>query len=221
MQQPEVLIEDITAWETQMFTVQNPLHDQIKQPLLELIYKLKAEQPLAIQSEVAPTAKHALHESTLDLLEQPDPAIQHLREFVEDMLTTVASAVNAPFWPEGAEAQANVVESWFHVTTNGGYHDTHAHPNCSWCGIYYVDAGECDITDRNGVNRFYDPRHGADQYLDAGTAYLNGTGSWDFAAVEGQMVIFPSYLKHAAMPYFGKQDRVIIAFNSQVNFVEE
>lgn len=220
MDQPEIIIEDINVWETQMFTVQNPLHSDIREPLLKLIYNLRDNQQQAIESEVAPTAKHALYESTLDLLQHPEPVIGELREFIEDMLITVASAVNEPFWPEGAQARADIVESWFHVTENGGYHDTHAHPNCSWCGIYYVDAGECDISSRNGINRFYDPRHGADQYLDAGTAYLNGTGSWDFDAVEGQVVIFPSYLKHAAMPYFSKKDRVIIAFNSQIHFQE-
>lgn len=219
MYEDEILIEDISVWQTQMFTVNNPQHTQQKQPLLDLIYRIKNQQSQAIESEVAPTAKRALYESTLDLLEQPDPAIQELRLFIEDMLTMVASSVNQEFWPEGAEAQANIIESWFHVTEHGGYHDTHSHPNCSWCGIYYIDAGECALEDRNGINRFYDPRHGADQYLDAGTAYLNGTGTWDFSAVEGQIVIFPSYLKHAAMPYFGKQDRVIIAFNSQVNFI--
>lgn len=220
MHQAEILIEDINVWETQMFTVQNPLHSTIRAPLLELIYRLRDNQQQAIESEVAPTAKHALYESTLDLLQHPDPVISELREFIEEMLITVASAVNEPFWPEGAQARADIIESWFHVTENGGYHDTHSHPNCSWCGIYYVDAGECDIQNRNGINRFYDPRHGADQYLDAGTAYLNSTGSWDFAAVDGQVVIFPSYLKHAAMPYFGQKDRVVIAFNSQIHFQE-
>lgn len=220
MYQPDVLIEDISVWETQIFTVQNPLHSNIREPLLELIYNIRDQQKQAIESEVAPTAKHALDESTLDLLQRPEVVISELREFLEAMLVTVASAVNEPFWPEGAQAKADIVESWFHITKNGGYHDTHAHPNCSWCGIYYIDGGECDLHSRNGVNRFYDPRHGADQYLDAGTAYLNGAGSWDFSAIEGQVVIFPSYLKHAAMPYFGQQDRVIIAFNSQVHFQE-
>jgi len=219
MYEDEILIEDISVWQTQMFTVNNPQHSQLKQPLLDLIYQLKSEQSQAIESEIAPTAKHAMYESKLDFLQHPNSATQSLKEFIEDMITTVATAVNQEFWPPGAQAQAKIVESWFHITENGGYHDTHSHPNCSWCGIYYVDAGECDINTRNGVNRFYDPRNCADQYLDAGTAYLNGTGTWDFSALEGQIVIFPSYLKHAAMPYFGKQDRVIIAFNSQVNFI--
>ncbi|MDO6562939.1 TIGR02466 family protein [Amphritea sp. 1_MG-2023] len=218
MNQPDILIEDISVWETQMFTVQNPLHSDIRESLLKLIYQLRDQQQQAIESEVAPTAKHALYESSLDLLQRSEPVIAELREFIEDMLVTVASAVNEPFWPEGAQASAEIVESWFHITENGGYHDTHSHPNCSWCGIYYIDAGESDIHSRNGINRFYDPRHGADQYLDAGTAYLNSTGSWDFSAVEGQVVIFPSYLKHAAMPYFSQKDRVIIAFNSQIHF---
>ena len=220
MSDQELLIEDINVWDTRMFALNNPEHSRLKKPLLDAIYRLRDAQSQAIESEVAPGAKHALFESTLELLEQPDPTIQDLKAFLEEMLTMVATAVNQEFWPQDAQAEATIVESWFHVTEDGGYHDTHSHPNCSWCGIYYVDAGECDLGNRNGINRFYDPRTGADQYLDAGTAYLNGTGTWDFAATEGQIVIFPSYLKHAAMPYFGKKDRVVIAFNSRVNFIE-
>lgn len=221
MSSEPLLIEDINVWETRMFSVNYPDHQQHQQALLAAIEKIRLQQDEAIASYVAPTAKHQLFESSLDLLEQPDNSLQELKQFLEDMLSTVAQAVNEEYWPPGAMGQASIVESWFHVTENGGYHDTHSHPNCSWCGIYYVAAGECDIEQRNGVNRFYDPRHGADQYLDAGTAYLNATGTWDFAPQEGQVVIFPSYLKHAAMPYFGSQARVVIAFNSQVNFSPE
>ncbi len=215
------LIEDMNVWETRMFSVNYPEHSKNRQALLEAIESIRQQQEEAIASYVAPTAKHQLYESSLDLLEQPVPALSDLKIFLEDMLTTVAYAVNEEFWPEDAQAHASIIESWFHVTENGGYHDTHSHPNCSWCGIYYLQAGESGIEQRNGVNRFYDPRHGADQYLDAGTAYLNAAGTWDFAPQEGQIVIFPSYLKHAAMPYFGSQARIVLAFNSQVNFQED
>ena len=40
---------------------------------------------------------------------------------------------------------------------DGGYHEVHHHPNCSWCGIYYVQIGQCAIQPLNGVNRFFPP----------------------------------------------------------------
>lgn len=214
MSEIDVMIEDINLWQTQMFALNYPDHEAIKSDLLKAIYANQEQQTVAVESEVAIDAKHGLYESKLDFLTQPIPAVRNLREFVEEMLGTVATAVNQEFWPPGSIGKAQITESWYHITQNGGYHDAHSHPNCSWCGIYYVDAGDCEIVTRNGSNRFYDPRFCADQYLDAGTAYINSNGFWDFQPTEGQMVIFPSYLKHSALPYFGQQDRVIVAFNS-------
>jgi len=213
----DVMIEDINLWQTQMFALNYPDHSQIKADLLDVIYTNQEQQEMPIDSEVATTAKHGLYESKLDFLDLPFPAVRQLRGFLEDMLGTVATAVNQDFWPRGAAGKAHIIESWYHITQNGGYHDVHSHPNCSWCGIYYVDAGECEIVTRNGSNRFYDPRACADQYLDAGTAYINADGFWDFQPTDGQVVIFPSYLKHSALPYFGDSDRIVIAFNSTIS----
>lgn len=89
-------------------------------------------------------------------------------------------------------------------------------------GIYYVDTVRCDFSKRhsNGSSRFYDTKTHADHYLDAGTLYLNAEGVWDIELSEGQIVLFPSCVKQSTLPYFSKTDRVIIAFNGQVNFIK-
>ncbi len=215
----QMLIEDVALWDSKLFISQYPSHNDTASELTELLYKIKEQQASKIDSEVAVFAKHALFESELNLLTLPHEPLKKLRAHVEGLIATVAHAVNEPYWPEGAQVNVDIIESWYHITQNGGYHDTHSHPNCSWCGIYYLQEAECSIDGRNGVNRFYDPRHGADQYQDAGTAYLSAGGFMDFSPVPGQIIIFPSYLKHAAMPYFGDSDRIILAFNCQVNAV--
>ncbi|WP_315982846.1 hypothetical protein [Aliamphritea spongicola] len=113
------LIEDMNVWETRMFSVNYPEHSKNRQALLTAIENIRQQQEEAIASYVAPTAKHKLYESSLDLLDQPVPALSDLKVFLEDMLTTVAYAVNEEFWPEEVQAQASIIESWFHVTENG------------------------------------------------------------------------------------------------------
>jgi uncharacterized protein (TIGR02466 family) len=212
-------IEPVSLWQSQCFITQNPYHDLLKNELIALIYSDTKSSNTAVKSDVATNAKANLSESELDFLSRDNANLQTLNVYLSDLITTVAADVNIDFWPESAEAESNIIESWYHVTKNGGYHDAHSHPNCSWCGIYYVDIGEASFEQRNGLNRFYDPRVNADHYLDAGSQYLNGTGVWDIEPVEGQVVIFPSYLKHSALPYFGKRDRIVIAFNARVDFV--
>jgi uncharacterized protein (TIGR02466 family) len=212
-------IEALDLWASHLFVTSYPYHTLQKEALLTLIRQDAAQQQV-IQSEVAVTAKSQLAESELDFLDRDDDDLQMLNAYLSELVTTVAGDVNAAYWPDGAGVQSILVESWYHLTQNGGYHDVHSHPNCSWCGIYYVDIGEANFAQRNGLNRFYDPRVNADHHLDAGAAYLNQTGLWDIEPVEGQIVLFPSYLKHSALPYFGKKDRVVIAFNARVDFVE-
>lgn len=210
------VIEEIKVWSTPLFVTQMPDHDFLKEALLTAVYQQKSLQSTAIESQIAPKAKHALHESTLDFLDLANANIIETKRILEELILEVASSVNQGFWPEGVEVDAHIIESWYHVTQKNGYHDAHSHPNCSWCGIYYLEPGDAQDLDNGGLNRFYDPRVNAEHYADPGTAYLGGQGIWDFTPKEGQIVIFPSYLKHSALPYFGEKDRVVIAFNSLI-----
>ncbi len=209
----EIIVERFDAWTSSLFFTQNPSHDDFKQPLLDLIEASKQSQAEVVDSLVAADAKHNLFESDLKFLQRDDEVLQAIKLFVESAVMYAAYEANHEYWPEDAEYQAEVVESWYHVTENGGYHDAHSHPNCSWCGIYVVDAGESDLAKRNGVNRFYDPRVNAGHFQDLGTQYLNQEGFWDIGPEDGHIVIFPSYLKHSALPYFGSRSRIVIAFN--------
>ena len=207
------IIEEINTWTTPFYVTQMPDHDFLKDALLAAVYQQKSLQTTAIESRIAPKAKHALHESTLEFLELADANIMEAKRVLEELVLEIAASVNKAFWPEDMEADAHIIESWYHVTQNGGYHDVHSHPNCSWCGIYYLSPGDSKEEGNGGLNRFYDPRVNAEHYADPGTAYLGGQGVWDFTPTEGQIIIFPSYLKHSALPYFGDTDRVVIAFN--------
>ena len=58
----------------------------------------------------------------------------------------------------------------------------------------------------NGITRFYD--HHTDviggAYMDSGYLYLCATG-FDSEPEEGVLYVFPSHLKHTAMPYEGEK----------------
>lgn len=215
----EPQIEHIPVWQSDLFLCNNPYHDMLKQPLLDAVYAHRDASKRQVASDIATAAKQRLFESELDFLDRDNADIQLLNHTLTDLVLTIASDLNGEYWPEDAEGAATITESWYHVTRSGGYHDAHSHPNCSWCGIYYLDVGDSDFERRSGVNRFYDPRLNADHYLDAGAMYLNASGVWDMAPVDGQVVIFPSYLKHSALPYFGESERVVIAFNARVDLV--
>lgn len=210
----DTLIEKTLAWQTPLFFVKYPLHGSSRDSLLAYIQRLVDQQEQAIDSSVAINAKCRMKESGLDFFEQAQEDVDQLKSFITSSVEMVAGDVNVDAWPDDMQVEVKVVESWYHVTENGGYHDVHSHPNCSWCGIYYLDAGDCD--EGSGVNRFYEPRVNADHYMDVGSLYLQQEGYWDVVPQSGQLVIFPSYLKHSALAYYGSRQRVVIAFNCTV-----
>jgi uncharacterized protein (TIGR02466 family) len=209
-------IEQSEAWNTPLFFSRLQNHDQVKEQVLSYINQYVAAQHQAVESEVALNAKRNLFESELNFFESGSDELQKLVTEIKDHLLLAVSGLNYDYWVEDAEPAVNITESWFHVTENGGYHDVHSHPNCSWCGIYCLDPGDSNIENASGVNRFYDPRIHAAHYLDAGNLFLHQEGYWDVAPVEGQLVLFPSYLKHSALPYFGEKNRVVLAFNATI-----
>jgi len=203
----------LTRWATRILTLPNPDHDSLKEGLLRHCYALESAGTEA--STVALAAKGNLFESKFNFFQHPEPAVQKLREFCLAAVHQAAAMANLGIWDPADRVQVAATESWCHITRDGGYHDVHAHPMCSWCGIYYVEPGETDAATANGANRFYEPRLNATMYADHATQYLYRESSIDVPAREGHAVIFPSYLRHAALPYRGTRDRVVVAFNTR------
>ena len=104
--------------------------------------------------------------------------------------------------------------AWANVLRNGGYNSVHNHPNCMWSGVYYVDRGEPDPTpNENGKLELLDPRSGINMlYIEKNVL----DGRYVIEPVPGLMIVFPSWLKHMVHPYFGKRERISVAFNVAV-----
>jgi len=87
----------------------------------------------------------------------------------------------------------------------------HNHPNCVWSGVYYVGAGEPEGNNaENGKLELLDPRIGANMMYIKGTVLET---RYLIDPLPGLMVMFPSWLSHMVHPFFGKGERISIAFN--------
>jgi uncharacterized protein (TIGR02466 family) len=182
------------------------------------LYDLKSRETARIASGVAPAAKSAvgLFESNFDLFASPHPGLAKFVTFATETIQAVVAHVNGYRVPP-THLKVTIPDSWFHVTNGGGFHDAHYHGSCSWCGIYYLQAGDSGRgTERgapNGGNRFYSPLAVGGGYKDYGNQYLDTTYV-DPPPKDGLLILFPSYLLHSALPYGGERDRIVISFNS-------
>jgi hypothetical protein len=161
------------------------------------------------------------------LLRYDEPALNQLFQFISQSVFEIASAMNGEIWKHSRSKKMNmnVVGAWFQIQNGQGFHETHNHGNCSWSGVYYVQVDDEKKRESheglgamNGITRFYG--HQMDVigggYMDSGNLYLQST-SFDSKAEEGVLCVFPSHVKHMAMPYEGEKDRIIISFNAQVH----
>jgi uncharacterized protein (TIGR02466 family) len=169
----------------------------------------------------------AFYASTDDLLKRVDvPEFRELLQFIAASLQATAQQANAGVWPEGSHGlQLELTGVWFQIQNGASFHDVHTHGNCSWSGVYYVQidrpeqrVAQPQFGTLNGATRFYSPLFpllgGA--HMDMGNAWLQ-QATLDIAPQEGELVLFPAFLPHKAMPYTGERDRIIVSFNAQIH----
>lgn len=216
-------LRGVQAWPTMFFTrrwrefaVEGPA-------IIAFLHELRSRQQRRVDSDVAVDAKSAegLYESDFDLLRQPHEKLTKLVGFIEASLAAAVSVANGQEVPP-QDLATTIVESWYHISNAGGFHDAHHHHACSWCGIFYLQIGDSGRPAAggapNGGSRFYSPLVRGGQYRDYGTKYL--TETIDAPLEDGLLLLFPSYLLHAGLPYRGARDRILIAFNAQVHVRE-
>jgi uncharacterized protein (TIGR02466 family) len=148
-----------------------------------------------------------------------------VRFLVESLRDTVTQA-NRGVWPaNGIDLRVAIEGMWFQCSNQGAFHEVHTHGNCSWSGVYMVQVdGEAARVSHpvygasNGCTRFYGPHFAAmaGAHADLGNAYLQPPHI-EVAPVPGQLVLFPSWLAHQAMPYQGDAERIIVSFNASIH----
>lgn len=154
------------------------------------------------------------------------PEWQGFVRFVVAALRDTVKAANAGAWPaEGLDLQVAIEGLWFQSSNQGAFHDVHTHGNCSWSGVYVVQVDDAAARSAhpvygaaNGVTRLYGPPFAqlGGAHVDLGNAYLQPP-SVDIDPLPGQLLLFPSWLAHQALPYAGALDRVIVCFNASLH----
>ena len=110
-----------------------------------------------------------------------------------------------------------ITDAWFIHYEKGGFVAPHAHGDCSWCCVYYVQLGD-DASKKNGGTYFQKP-YPARSTFDFG-AFYNRETSIDMFPEEGKMLVWPSHLMHGSYPYEGKNDRIIISANAKISVIQ-
>lgn len=155
-------------------------------------------------------------ESNFNLFAWPEDCIQQLRTFAWTALGRTIQDLNQYSVQEAQQLRIRS-HTWFHVTRHGGFTIMHTHPMASWSGVYCVAPGETpDDRPDSGLLRFHNPHHYSNYFTDAGNLRLRPPfhhGTWSVPFKPGQLILFPSWLQHEVLPFYGRDERITIAFN--------
>lgn len=162
-----------------------------------------------------------------DLLQRVKlPEWQDFLSFAVSAIGSTIEGANAEQWSgRVSDVQVGFQGMWFQVSRDGAFHDVHTHGNCSWSGVYIVQIDDHARRVQhpiygaaNGVTRLYGPHFATlgGAFVDLGNSYLQPPHI-DVAPRSGQILLFPAWLAHKAMPYAGELDRVIISFNVTIH----
>jgi uncharacterized protein (TIGR02466 family) len=167
-----------------------------------------------------PTPSHIpqqeLYESRFNLFHWPESCVQELARFMLDgVVRTVLEATTL-----GPKEMARLTlhnHTWFHITRFGGSFISHNHPMASWSAVYCVRPGaQVPGQPESGLLKLFDPRPGASAFRDPANATLKPAFSFQplgIRLVEGQLLVFPSYLYHEVTPFYGGDLRITVATN--------
>ncbi len=150
--------------------------------------------------------------SQRDFFDWDAGCVRTFKQRADEMIITLTQSVaTKPLTPQTFRYR---LEGWANVNRHGAFNRVHDHPNCFWSGVYYVDSGEAEA-DRpdNGKLELIDPRVGVNVLRVPGTLF---EGRYVFDPSPGLMVMFPSWLQHYVHPFFGKGERISIAFNAKI-----
>ena len=112
-----------------------------------------------------------------------------------------------------------VVRMWANVTPQGGLNHLHSHPGNLWAAVMYLDMGEENESgDSGGAFYMEDPRFPTVAMHNTAVRMLGADGNpqqyeIEFKLNRGDLIVFPSWLRHGVRPYTGKRERVSIAMN--------
>lgn len=154
---------------------------------------------------VAPKIKGNLKEGSFNFLKE-----SNLFSLEQEILNATDQCLVELLGNDVEFPNAEIVESWYHITSYGGYHGYHNHPITPIGGIYYVSTDECNGF--SGDNKFYKPYHTGHPLI-YGPLQKIMSDIHQVIPKNNSLILFPGFMYHSASPYYGESDRICIAFN--------
>ncbi len=194
----------VLAFATPIYRKACPLPDGFNAALKQTILTRRDRQPSTSKSNIGGW------QSTPDFMTWGGPQVQQLGQWLNEAFGVV---MEKQVGHRNFDCRL-AVTAWANVNQDGDYNRQHSHANNHWSAVYYVDLGAPDAkVSPNGALEFTDPRGAVGVYDLPG---LLSVSTWTIQPQPGNLIMFPSWLKHGVLPFRGQGERISIAFNLRV-----
>lgn len=136
------------------------------------------------------------------ILEEPE--FKELKQVCLDAANQYMQRIYKPKYPVGVR----ITQSWVNWTEPNGFHHVHTHTNSFINGTLYIRTN---------------PAEDKIKFLTSGYSMINletdhydkcNSIAWDFPVNAGQIILFPSNLKHMVDTVTSKETRISLSFNT-------
>ncbi len=131
-------------------------------------------------------------------------AMKNIRTFIQQNLDNYFSTV----YNTSNKVTLEITQSWLSVTGRGEAHHTHAHPNSFASGVLYIN-----LAKKDGINFYRNEESKTFELLPKEENYYNAY-TYSVEAQIGDILIFPSTLKHGVNEVTDDIERVSLSFNT-------
>ena len=108
------------------------------------------------------------------------------------------------------ENQFYLTQSWTAINHKGDAHHPHIHPNCVFSCVYYVQANSGDLQIRMPVSRIQEGYNLSYKVIQQN---IFNSRTINLQVKTGDMVIFPGWCEHQALPNEDDAPRIILGTN--------
>ena len=133
-----------------------------------------------------------------------NPIMAEIRSFIEVELNNFALNIL------GYDRKFVITQSWINRNSKGEFHHLHAHPNSIISGVWYPQVGR--ETPPISFSTLHEKR-----IVIPPVEYNSCNGENQHVhANQGEMIMFPSYLKHSVPPNKSDEERISLSFNTWI-----
>ena len=111
-----------------------------------------------------------------------------------------------------------IVEGWTNINGPGCHNVKHQHPQCNLAGVFWIKvpskSGNLVFESPHSFTSYAEINCYTDKFKKDSNSYLN----YSYQPVEGQIVIFPSFLSHSVLRNESDEDRISYSFNIKLKY---